>query len=142
MGYPTGVLIDASKGTPTDNNITANQLFVQNTIIAGCAKPTDYSASSTAATGWTADAVNNWFITPAYGNTIFATNDEVKLAAPFNYALPDFTPQAGSPLLTGASFTNSKLSGFTPVTYIGAVGPAGTADADWWKGWSKINLAL
>lgn len=144
MGWPTGLLIDASKGAPTDNNIRANTLFVQNTVIAGCTKPTDYSASSTP-TGWTATDVNSWFTTAAYGNSILGTVDEVKLAAAFNYANPDFTPQAGSPLLTGASFANAKLSaaaGFTPTTYRGAVGAAGTPDGDWWKGWSKINLSL
>lgn len=138
MGYPTGVLIDASKGTPTDKNILANTLSIQNSIISGAAKPVDYSASSTAATGWTAADALNWFKTPAYGNAVLATNDEVKLAAPFNYSNPDFIPQPGSPLLTGASFTNSLLtSDFTPTSYRGAVGPSGE-DATWWKGWTKF----
>lgn len=144
MGWPTGLLIDASKGTPTDNNIKAGTLFVQNTIIAGCPKPTDYSVSS-APTGWTAADVNTWFTTAAYGNGILATNDEVKLTAAFNYANPDFTPLAGSPLLSGASFTHAKISaaaGFTPTTFRGAVGAAGTPEGDWWKGWSKLNLGL
>lgn len=138
MGYPKGLLIDASKGTPTDNNITANTLFFQNNIIAGYATAVDYSASSTAATGWTAANVLNWFSTQAFSNTIFATNDEVKLTAAFNYANPDFTPLSGSPLLSGASFTNSKLAtDFTPTAYRGAVGPSG-AGATWWKGWTKF----
>lgn len=139
MGYPTGILIDASKGTPTDNNISGNSLFVQNTIIAGCAKPLDYSASTTAATGWTATDVLNWFNTASYGNGILTTNDEVKLADPFNYSSPDFTPKDGSPLLTGASFVHPKLaiSDFTPTSYRGAVGPSGE-DATWWKGWTRF----
>lgn len=144
MGWPTGLLIDASKGTPTDNNIKANTLLVQNTIISGCAKPTDYSAAS-AATGYTASDVSAWFNTAAFGNSILATNDEVKIGAPFNYANPDFNPVAGSPLLSGASFANAKVSsaaGFTAVTFRGAVGAAGTSEGDWWKGWSKINLSL
>ena len=134
MGYPIGVLIDASKGTPTDNNITANTLLIQNTLVAGSATPVSYAANTSSPTGW--------FLTTAYGNAILATNDEVKLSAPFNYANPDFTPVDGSPLLTGASFTSTKLTGLTPVTYRGAVGPAGSADADWWKGWSKLNIGL
>ena len=140
MGWPTGVLIDASKGTPTDNNITANTLLVQNSIISGCAKPVDYAASTTTPTGWTAASALSWFNTPAYGNTIYNTNDEVKLAAAFNYANPDFTPQAGSPVLTGASFTNAKVaSGFKAVSFRGAVGTAGTEDGDWWKGWTVFK---
>ncbi|HEX5152411.1 MAG TPA: hypothetical protein VFW07_13270 [Parafilimonas sp.] len=142
MGYPTGLLIDASKGTPTDNNIRANTLQVQNTVIAGCAVPVDYAANA-AATGWNRDSAANWFLNPASGNSILITNDEVKLTAPFNYANPDFTPQAGSPLLSGASFTNSKLTNtfFTPVTFRGAVGDSGD-DANWWKGWSVVGLNL
>jgi len=140
MGYPTGLLIDASKGTPTDNNIVANTLFVQNTIIAGCAKAVDYSPSSTP-TAWTAADALAWFNTPANGNSILTNNDDVKLTAAYNYGAPDFTPQAGSPLLTGASFTNTKLStGFTQVTYRGAVGSSGE-DATWWKDWTKLDLS-
>ncbi|MGN6542866.1 MAG: hypothetical protein ACTHKY_18805 [Ginsengibacter sp.] len=138
MGYPKGILIDASKGTPTDNNISGNTLFVQNTIVAGSAKPIDYSASSTAATGWTATDALNWCNTAAYGNSILATNDEVKLTDAFDYSNPDFTPKAGSPLLTGASFANSLLSsGFTATSYRGAVGASGE-DATWWKGWTRF----
>ncbi len=140
MGYPKGLLIDASKGTTTDNNIQANTLFVQNTIIAGCAKPVDYSPGSPA-TGWDAAAALNWFNDASNGNSVLNTNDEVKLTAPYNYANPDFTPQAGSPLLSNASFTNAKLStGFTQVTYRGAVGASGD-DANWWKGWTKLDLS-
>jgi len=139
MGYPKGILIDASKGTPTDNNIRNNQVSVQNTIIAGCAKPVDYSLSTTAPTGWTVTDAINWFNKTENGNSILATNAEVMLADAFNYSNPDFTPMAGSPLLTGASFANSKIatSDFIPTTYRGAVGPSGE-DANWWKGWTKF----
>ena len=138
MGYPTGILIDASKGTPTDNNISGNTLFVQNTIISGSARPVDYSESTTAATGWTVANAISWFNTASYGNSILATNDDVKLAAPFNYSNPDFTPQSGSPLLTGASFTNGLLTtDFVATSYRGAVGPSGE-DATWWKGWTRF----
>lgn len=141
MGYPTGILIDASKGTPTDHNISDGNLAIQNTIVAGCATPLRYAPSSTSPTLWTADSVISWFGSPAYKNGILATNSEVMLVAPFNYSAPDFTPLSGSPLLTDAGFSNSKLTHpfFTPVTYRGAVGGSGN-EATWWKGWSKLNL--
>lgn len=142
LGYPTGLLIDASKGTPTDNNIAAGTLAFQNSVIAGCAVPVAYSASGTSATGWSSQSAIDWFNTAASANTIYGTVDEVKLTAPFNYVTPDFTPAAGSPLLAGASFTHTKLTGFTPVAYRGAVGAAGTPDGEWWKGWSILNLSL
>jgi hypothetical protein len=144
MGWPTGLLIDASTGTPTDANITGtpaipNQginLFFQNNIIAGCATPLKYTASSTAPTGWTATDLTNWFNTAAYNNSILTNSSDVKLADAFNASgSPDYTPQTGSPLLTGASFAQAKVaSGFTSVSYRGAVGPGDT----WWKGWTKF----
>lgn len=144
MGYPTGILIDASKGTPTDNNIKSGTLKIHNTIVAGCDTAVKYAASSSSPTGWTLDSAKNWFLTADYGNGILTTNDDVKLTAPFDYQNPDFTPQAGSPLLTGATFSDPKLSAgfFQPVDFRGAVGPAGSDEADWWKGWTKLDLSL
>ena len=141
MGYPTGLLIDGSKGIPTDNNITANTLQVQNTVIAGCNVPVDYAASSSTPTGWDRNAANGWFLTTAFNNSILTTSDDAMLTAPFDYNNPDPTPKAGSPLLNGASFTNAKVSGnfFTQVSFKGAVGASGD-DADWWKGWTMMGL--
>jgi hypothetical protein len=138
LGWPIGILIDASKGTATDLNIKANILNVQNTIISGSAKPLDYAASTTP-TGWNRDSVTSWFNTPSYGNSIYPNNSDVMLTAVFNYSSPDFIPLAGSPALTGAGFTNSKLTDLTPVTFRGAVGAAGTPEGDWWKGWTVFN---
>ena len=129
MGWPTGLLIDASKGSPTDNNIPGS-LFVQNNIISGCATPVKYAPSTASPTGFDVLA---WYNTPANSNTNYATNDEVKLTAPFNYSNPDFTPSTGSPALSGALFTNQLLTKFSAVTYRGAVGQAD----NWFKGWTK-----
>lgn len=130
MGWPTGLLIDASKGYPTDNNIPGS-LFVQNNIISGCATPVKYAASTATPTGFD---VLNWYNTPTNSNTNYATNDEVKITAPFNYSNPDFTPLSGSPAFGDALFTNAVLSkNFITVTYRGAVGVGDT----WWKGWTK-----
>lgn len=104
MGYPTGILIDASKGTPTDLNIQQGTLEIQNTIIAGCTTPVNYSASASSATGWTATSATNWFLNPDNSNEILTTNEEVALTDPFNYSNPDFTPLAASPVLTGEAF--------------------------------------
>ena len=134
MGWPTGLLIDASKGTPTDNNIPGT-LFVQNTIIAGCKTPVKYSASALTPTGATSASILDWFNITTNNNTILTTNDDVKLTAAFDYASPDFTPASGSPALSGATFSHaSLLQGFTPVDYRGAVGAGDT----WFKGWSKF----
>ncbi len=137
MGYPVGLYIDATKGVPTDNNIPSS-LFVQNTIIAGCTSPVLYSLGSNSnvptAPNTTA-TITNWFNTPVYGNSIFATNNEVGLNAPFNYTAPDFNPTPTSPAVVGAKFSNPKLlTGFTTVNYKGACAVGDT----WWKGWTKF----
>jgi hypothetical protein len=132
MGYPTGLLIDGSKGVPTDLHITDSSLQFKNNIIAGSTTPVKYSASATTPTGFN---VNEWFLNPVNGNTVLATNDEVMLTSAFNYAAPDLTPQAGSPLLGGASFIDPKLAQFTQVDYRGAVG----ANDNWYKGWTLFN---
>ncbi len=138
MGYPNGLYIDATKGVPTDNNIPAS-LFVQNNIIAGCPNPVLYSIagnSNTPIAPNTTATITSWFNTPVYGNSTYATNNEVGLIAPFDYATPDFNPAAGSPAVAGASFSNPKLStGFTAVNYKGACAVGDT----WWKNWTKFN---
>lgn len=138
MGYPNGLYIDATKGVPTDNNITSS-LFVQNTIIAGCPQPVLYSITGgnpgQATNANTTATITDWFNTAAYGNSILTNCSDVKLTAPFDYSAPDFNPASGSPALSGAAFTNSKLAtGFTSVTYKGACASGDT----WWKGWTKF----
>lgn len=138
MGYPNGLYIDATKGIPTDNNIGAG-LNAENNIIAGCASPVLYSNNGNATPPRvpnTTATITAWFNTAAFGNSIFTKNDEVGLAAPFNYAAPDFNPTAGSPAVAGASFSNTKLNaGFTNVAYKGACAVGDT----WWKNWTKFN---
>jgi hypothetical protein len=137
MGYPTGLYIDATTGTPTDNNIP-NSLLVQNTIIAGCPTPVLYSLGSNTnvpTTQNTTASITAWFNTPAYGNSILTNNSDVGLAAPFNYTAPDFNPNPGSVAVSGANFSNSKLSGFTSVTYKGACNVGDT----WWKTWTSFK---
>ncbi len=136
-GWPKGLIIDGSKGVPTDLNITATNpsLFVQANIIAGCAQPVVYSASSTAPTGSTDASILAWYSTAAFSNSILTNNTDVKLVAPFNYASPDFNiADAGSPAASGALFTPTKLTGFTAVSYKGACAVGDT----WWKAWTKF----
>jgi hypothetical protein len=137
-GWPQGILIDAAKGVPTDNNLagTAPSLFIQNNIIAGCAAPVKYAVSPTAPTGATEASMLSWFNTSSFNNTILANNADVQLIAPFNYTAPDFNPATnGSPAAAGGSFANAKLSGLQQVTYKGAC----AVGDSWWKGWTVFR---
>ncbi|MGV3530711.1 MAG: hypothetical protein ACO1OO_17540 [Flavisolibacter sp.] len=138
MGWPKGILIDDSKGNATSENILSGKLTVKNTTIAGSAEPLAYSKGS--ALNWGLSAVQAWFNTPSLNNIIYPENIDLKLAAPFNYSNPDFTPMAGSPLVGAgaADFSDAKLRGFAQVNFRGAVGASG-ADADWWKGWTNFK---
>ena len=144
MGWPVGVLIDASTGTPTDNNITDNSLRIQNTTIAGCNTPVSYSASAATPTGANTASIQAWFTTSGYGNDILTNASDAKLIQPFNYALPDPTPFAGSNgnanILNNAKFTDAKVADpfFKVVTFRGAIAPSGE-DQTWWKGWTKFT---
>ncbi|MCU7548292.1 hypothetical protein OCK74_04160 [Chitinophagaceae bacterium LB-8] len=137
LGWQTGILIDASKGRPTDLNIVDSTLRVRNNIIAGVETAIKYSASTTTPTGETDASMLTWFSTPFYGNTVLTTVDDAKFVNPFNYTSPDFAPFGTSSAATGAKFTDTKLAGMKQVTFRGAIAAAGE-DANWWKGWTKF----
>jgi hypothetical protein len=137
-GVLNGLLIDASKGIPTDNNLSpVGGLNFQNNIITGSTtSAVKYAPSSTAPTGATTASITAWVNTPAYANTIFVNNTDAGLIAPFNYVTPDFNPGSATvPAATGATFMNAKLTSafFTPVAYKGACAVGDT----WWKTWTK-----
>jgi hypothetical protein len=137
IGWPIGVLIDASKGRATDLNIADSSLRIRNTIIAGCDVPVKYAAGNPNATGASDASIQDWFANSYYKNTIVTTVEDAKLVNPFNYGNLDPTPFGPSPATTGASFTDAKLSGMSTVTFRGAIANAG-ADASWWKGWTRF----
>lgn len=157
MGWPRGLLIDASTGTPTDLNITSGDLVVKNTIIAGSGNnpnfaawlPVKYSASGTAPTGATDASMLDWFNTAGNGNRVIVSNDSVGYTRPFDYLNPDFTPFGSAnilgkpnPIINGYAFTDPKLATNTfinkTVAFRGGVGPSGDY-ASWYKGWCKFN---
>lgn len=128
MGWPTAVKID---GDSCHRNADSLWLAFQNNIIAGSVLNLD--SIGPAANTW---SVSNWFNTLNTGNTTLSQSSDVMLTAPHSYATPDFRPAAGSPALTGGSFTNAKLaSGFdiTP-TYRGAFG-----SVNWMENWTSFT---
>jgi hypothetical protein len=137
-GYPVGLFIDATKGTPTDNNIGNSSLAFQNNIIAGSTTPLKYGASTSSPTNYTLADLTTWYT--ANGNSTLTYTADVKLTNAWAPAgtTPNFSPASGSPLLTGGIFTNAKLaSWFTSVTYRGAVKDATDT---WYAGWTNYNL--
>lgn len=122
-GFPTGLFID---GGSTETNAAAGDLQFRNNVIAGCAAPLQATAGFD---------IQAWFDSPAFGNTILANSTDIQCGYPFTLTNPNFIPAAGSPLLTGADFTNANLQGyFTPVSYKGAFGTT-----DWTDGWCNFD---
>lgn len=136
LGWPTGLLIDASTGRPTDLNITSdNTLKWAGNIIAGCTTPLKYSASNAAPTGWSLADLTAWHNTPAYKNSILSNTSDAGYAAPYNYTNPDFTPTNNAAVLTlGIDYSDPKLTGLKSVDYRGAIGLNDT----WYKGWTRF----
>lgn len=138
IGWPTGCLIDAGTGTPTDANITAAtpRLVLENNILAGNNTQLSYTASTAAPTGWTLADLAAYFNRATGGNQLLATTADVKLTAPFKYdGSVDFNPLTGSPALTGGGFSNPKLANwFSATPFRGACGTGDT----WWKTWTKF----
>ena len=87
-GYSTGLFID---GTASQANATSGDLKVRNTILAGCKK------------NFADNAIDSvYFFTASLENQIFASNDDLEIADPFNLDAPDFLPETGSPVLTAS----------------------------------------
>ena len=125
-GYPTGLDIDGQKGD-SPAQATANTLQIENCVMAGMTA--NYStAYLTAAEAWYTYASRN--------NQVLASTDLLQITAPFNLTSPNFLPAAGSPLLGGAAFTNTRLtdSFFTPVAYRGAFGTT-----NWTATWCNFD---
>jgi hypothetical protein len=70
-------------------------------------------------------------------NQLISSSSDIMLAGMYNTNVPDLTPIANSPALSGANFTDADLSTFfTVVPYRGAVGPSTNwAAASNWAVW-------
>lgn len=125
-GWPFGLNIDGAKGD-SPAQAAANTLQLEKNIMSGMT--TNYVLTSFPTT-------ESWYLDPARGNEIKATNDLLMLTDPFNLTAPNFMPMASSPLLTGASFTNTRLTDtfFTVVPYRGAFGTT-----NWTSGWCNFD---
>ncbi|MBK6341279.1 MAG: T9SS C-terminal target domain-containing protein [Flavobacteriales bacterium] len=126
-GYPTGLYID---GNSTQANATNGDLMFRGNVLAGMGTAIDAPSGQT----WDAAAATAWFNTAGWGNSVLANNSDLMVNDPFNLSNPNFRPDAGSPLLSGANFSWSPItdSFFTATTYRGAFG-----SEDWTAGWAN-----
>jgi hypothetical protein len=140
LGWPVGLLMDASTGTPTDLNYSnANATgYIAQTILGGNTNQLSYTASASNPTGWNTTAFTGYFNRAEGNNNVFATTNEAGLANPFDYGnAVDFNATSGGAAATGGNFSNSLLGNtfFTPTTNRGAA----DVNDDWWKTWTRFN---
>jgi hypothetical protein len=96
----------------------------------------DYAeATGTPATPYTIAQTEAYYTAPVRANAI-NTLSEIIGSSLVSLTSPALLPETGSPVLTGASFSNSRLtdSFFTPVDYKGAFGTT-----DWTSGWCNFD---
>jgi len=130
VGFPQGLSIDGQKGnSPT--RADANELQIENTILAGM---TDLyvEKTGTVAVPYTVAQHEAYFRAEARNNRDDMTMEEDIGTGFISLTSPSLLPKAGSPLLSGASFTNARLtdSFFTVTSYRGAFGTE-----NWTSGW-------
>jgi hypothetical protein len=132
-GWPVGLLLDGTLGnTPT--SAENNDLQIENCILAGMTA--NYAETTgTPATPYTLVQTEAYYTAPARANSL-NTLSEIIGTSLISLTSPALLPEAGSPVLTGALFTNSNLTDpfFTPVTYKGAFGTT-----DWTAGWCNFD---
>ncbi|MCX7652319.1 MAG: hypothetical protein N2200_05580 [Bacteroidia bacterium] len=140
-GFPTGFRLD---GANTANNyggqafLQHNILFIDSTNLSNRFRGGSGTNDSTAQAIWTASANGNQTVVDSNFTAAFGYTAQNRM--PFfiyidGQANPDLRLPSGSPLTTGASFTNPKLDNFfEQVTFKGALRP----DSDWTDGWCNF----
>jgi hypothetical protein len=144
--FPIGLIIENDKGSTTQTWATEGKLNVTNCVMAGMIK--NFQDKQYWTGGTVFDPSNNsgafaesYFSRSAGANRMFTTIGDLNLSGnPLDLANPVAFPASGSPLASGAAWTDAKVSSdFDKVTYIGAFAPSETATNNWTSGWTNFD---
>lgn len=139
IGWPIGLILDNQKGD-TQGAATAGNMKLQNIYFAGMdAVGTDANKiyDDVLVTGYDADSKPIMDSSKkSFSSTFFLAQNGNKYLAKWTDLLLNnsYIPQAGSPVLSGASFTGIG-SWFTQVSYLGALSAGDT----WTSGWTNFD---
>ncbi|MBE0678043.1 MAG: hypothetical protein IH592_04690, partial [Bacteroidales bacterium] len=113
----------------------ANELQIENTILAGMTV-NFVEKTGTVAVPYTVAQHVAYFEAVARNNVDNLTVADIIGTTLISLTSPALLPPVGSPLLSGASFTNTRLTDpfFTPTTFRGAFG-----SENWTSGWCNWN---
>lgn len=132
-GWPVGLYLD---GSNTWANAQSSELQIKNSALVGMIS--NYGVPS--GSSFTSLDVQTWYTDASRNNKTFIGPLAAKIKGSFltsnEATAPIVLPLTGSPLLSGADFTDSKISGsfFSATTFIGAFG-----SEDWTAGWVNWN---
>jgi hypothetical protein len=130
-GFKRGVLFIDNREAATA--LQLNQSALTNSLVQAADTSRLFFIPDNLFPPFTANDFKSFMLQPAFKNQQLLRFGDSKLSDPFNYQVaPSIIPAAGSPLLTGADFTDSIFNKpfFKKVTYRGAIG----AD-NWQQGW-------
>lgn len=105
-GYPKGILLD---GSGCGNHLKDGYILIENCTLAGN-KLAQGDTSGNFSISVPKFDFNTWYSQFERNNQAFSTARALMLKNPYAYTNPDFTPQTGSPVLSGASFLHHRLS--------------------------------
>ena len=156
LGWPVGIFLDASSGTPVDIAYKNDNLILQNLILAGNNTNVSYKPSTSAPTGFTTDSFYNKFKLSQNKNIGLLNITDSKIPNPFGIGA-NFNAAPNKSLIINASqisfgdpssldytqnarFSNPLLSNFTnKIGFCGAIGLNGI-DSYWYlQPWIKWN---
>lgn len=149
VGYPIGLILDNEKGnvqkSATDGLIKLQNIYFADMEILGSdanklykdSLVVEYDSKGKPVIDNTKISFSSSFFLAQTGNWTFETAAALMLTGASNAIGVDYMPQAGSPLLNGASFSDAKVSnGFDKVAYVGAF--SGVSDS-WLNGWTNFD---
>ncbi|GHT17022.1 hypothetical protein FACS189429_0250 [Bacteroidia bacterium] len=138
VGYPVGLMLSNDGKGQTQEAAAQGLLKLKNIYFAGMGLlGADFDKKNPEE--WSGDISSNYFNTASLNNRSFTTISALGLKQP-NSKQPNasYAPMAGSPLLTGADFTDALLNDtfFQQVAYAGAF--SGESD-NWASGWTNFD---
>lgn len=150
VGWPIGLILDGEKGNSIEqaksDNLKVKNVWFANMDVVGSDANKVYADNLV--TGYQVDASgkmapvidktqqsysHTYFLDPKNGNTV-KNLLELLLFDPNNIGAA-YMPQAGSPLLNAASFSDASLNGLQIVSYIGAF----SVGDSWMNGWTNFD---
>lgn len=141
VGFPVGIIIDGQRGNTVDmakngtvkvQNVWFAGMDILGSDFNGVYEDVLYDAVNDTVIDANQVSYSHTYFLSQSGNKVYDDASSLMLSDPDNIGA-GYMPQAGSPLLTAASFEG--VDGMDNVSYIGAF----AADDNWMDGWTNFD---